>query len=58
MKNSFRDPATDILKAWGYVESNAPGDLARADPEDFSLEPGKWRLEGDTWAPYAPPATE
>lgn len=51
---AFRDPATNILKAFGYCEVNAPGDLALDVPEDFNLEPGKWALIGDDWVPVAP----
>lgn len=48
---SFRDPVTNVLRAWGHAESNG-GDIARNEPENFNLEPGKWRLVGDTWQPY------
>lgn len=51
MKKSFRDPTTNALKAYGYMLSNAPGDIARDEPDDFSLESGKWKLEGDQWVP-------
>lgn len=47
---SFRDPVTGILKAWGYAGSNG-NDLARDEPDGFSLEPGKWKLVGDEWTP-------
>lgn len=52
-KSSFRDPQSNVLKAWGYIETNSPGDLARAEDDDFCLEPGLWHLENDTWEPYA-----
>jgi hypothetical protein len=45
---SFRDPATGVLKAWGYVESNGD-DLARDEPDNFNLEPGKWKLINGAW---------
>ncbi|HWT40970.1 MAG TPA: hypothetical protein VN081_06955 [Dongiaceae bacterium] len=48
---SFRDHATDILTAYGYASSNGD-DLARDEPEDFNLEPGRWQLVGDAWQPY------
>lgn len=51
MMKSFRDPVTNILRAWGYVESNG-SDVARDEPEGFNLEPGKWRLVNDQWQPY------
>lgn len=55
MKNSFRDPVTNVLKAWGYVDENAAGDLKREESDDFNLEPGEWQLIGDEWQPYTPP---
>lgn len=48
---SFRDPETGILRAWGYMEANG-NELARDEPEDFSLEPRKWRLVEGEWQPY------
>lgn len=51
---SFRDPVTNVLMAYGYCETNAPGDLARDEPDDFNLDPGKWALVGDEWIPVAP----
>lgn len=57
-KRSFRDPQTGVLKAWGYVESNEPGDLSRIEPDDFCLEPGKWVLVDDEWEPYEAPPVE
>lgn len=50
-KYSFRDPVTGILKAWGYVESNSPGDIAQEEPDDFNLDPGKWKWDGTQWVP-------
>lgn len=50
---SFRDPATGVLKAWGYAESNGD-DLARDEADDFNLEPGKWRLVDGQWMPHDP----
>jgi hypothetical protein len=52
MMKSFRDPVTNVLKARGSVAANAPGDLARDEPDGFALEPGKWRLVGDAWQGY------
>jgi hypothetical protein len=49
MKNSFRDPITGILKAYGYTESNAPGDIKQPEADDFDLWPGKWKWENDKW---------
>lgn len=53
MKQSFRDPVTGVLRAWGYAASNGD-DLARNEPDNFNLEPGKWRLEGGEWVAVAP----
>lgn len=49
---SFRDPVTNVLKAYGFASANAQGDLARDEPDDFNLTPGKWQLVGDAWQPY------
>lgn len=54
MKQSFRDPATGVLKSWGYVASSAGGDLARDELDEFNLDPGKWQLVNDAWAPFDP----
>jgi hypothetical protein len=51
-KKSFRDPVTNVLKAWGYVESNGD-DTARDEPDEFNLEPGQWKFEGGQWVAYA-----
>lgn len=51
MKNAFID-ANGVLKAWGYVDSNAPGDTVIPVSWDFYLEPGKWKWDGATWQPY------
>lgn len=48
---SFRDPVTDVLRSYGYADSNGD-DLAREEPDEFNLEPGKWQLVGDEWQPY------
>lgn len=52
---SFRDPVTNILKAFGSADSNAPGDIARDEPEGFNLSPGKWQFVGGVWVPAVPP---
>ena len=52
--NSFRDPVTGVLKAFGCVDFNAEGDLVREEPDGFDLEPGKWQLEGDQWVVAVP----
>lgn len=49
---SFRDLSTNVLKAFGNCEANAPGDLARDEPDDFALTPGEWQLVNDVWNPY------
>lgn len=48
-KNSFRDPVTNVLKAWGYVERNHDGDIVRIESDDFDLAPGKYKLVDDEW---------
>jgi hypothetical protein len=44
MKRAFYDPATRVLVAWGYVETNAPGDLFRDVPEDYVAAIGSVKL--------------
>lgn len=46
---SFRDPVTGVLKAYGFAAANAPGDLAQDEADDFALEPGKWKLVAGAW---------
>ena len=57
-KNSFRDPLTQVLKAHGFVTTNAPGDIQHPEDDAFNLEPGRWRWDGSTWVavPPAPPS--
>lgn len=50
---SFRNPVTNVLTAWGYVNSNGD-DLARAEADDFGLEPGEWQLVDGAWIAYEP----
>lgn len=50
---SFRDPVTNVLKGWGYAEANGT-DIARAEPDGFNLEPGRWRFDGAQWVGHAP----
>jgi hypothetical protein len=54
MMKSFRDPVTNVLKAYGFVDANTPGDISRSEAGDFSLEPGKWRLVNDVWVAHTP----
>lgn len=56
-KYSFRDPQTQVLKAWGYMEANAPGDIRQAEAEDFSLDlrVGAWQWDGTQWQPFSAP---
>jgi hypothetical protein len=49
MKNAFLDPVSRTLKAHGFIESNAPGDITIEVPDDFGLEPGKWQHDGADW---------
>lgn len=51
MKNSFRNPDTQVLTGWGYADSNG-SDLVRAEPEGFALEPGQWKLVNDNWVAH------
>ena len=54
---AFLDPVTGELKAHGFVEQNTPGDTAVPVPDDFSLEPHRWRWDGSSWQPFgAPPS--
>jgi hypothetical protein len=55
MKRAFIDPVTGVLKAWGYAAGNEPGDVALDVPEQFALEPGRWRWDGKTWVAFTPP---
>jgi hypothetical protein len=57
VKHAFYDATSRVLKCWGYVETNAPGDLAREVPEDYATELGTVRLnaQGDGDDPYVPP---
>jgi hypothetical protein len=48
-RNAFIDPTTGVLKAVGYVEKNAPGEVKMSVPSDFKLTPGEWRWDGKTW---------
>ena len=54
-KMSFRDPSTHVLKAWGYITENAPGDLSREEPDAFAEDPGTVYWTGSAWAAYTPP---
>ena len=53
-KNAFLDPVTHMLKTWGYVESNEPGDIRLPVTESFNFEIRKWKFEGE-WLPFTPP---
>jgi hypothetical protein len=57
MKRAFYDPATRVLKCWGFVETNTPGDLARDVPEDYATDIGTVTLNaaGNGDDPYTPP---
>jgi hypothetical protein len=60
MRKSFRDGITGVLKGHGYVSTNEPGDIFQDEPDNFDLEPGRWRWDGAAWivfvAPPAPPS--
>lgn len=55
-RNAFFDPATGYLTCHGFVESNAPGELKIPVPDDFSLQPYRWKWDGADWIAAAPPA--
>lgn len=48
---SFRNPETNVLKAFGYMEANDPGDISQEENEDFALQPGAWQWTGAEWEP-------
>lgn len=50
--NSFRDPVTNVLKAYGTVTTNAPGDLVNAEADTFNLTPGQWVFVSGAWQKY------
>lgn len=54
-RNAFVDPVNGVLKAHGFVDANAPGDLVLPVEEEFNLAPGRWRWTGSEWLPFAPP---
>jgi hypothetical protein len=59
-KRAFYDPDTRVLKTWGFVETNEPGDLSRDVPEDYVTKIGSVKLnaagDGDEPNPdYTPP---
>ncbi len=58
MKKSFRSTASNVLTAHGFTQTNAPGELARDEPDDFNLAPGKWRLVDGEWMPYGEEITK
>lgn len=55
---AFYDPATGVLKAHGFVETNEPGDIRVGVPDDFGLKPGTVSLSEDkkSTLPYTAPA--
>ena len=56
-RNAFIDPATGVLKAVGYVEANAPGQIKIPVARDFILKPEEWRWNNKTWTAL-PPVSE
>jgi hypothetical protein len=54
-KNAFIDSVTQVLKAYGFVQANTPGDVVVPVPDDFSLAPGFWKWNGSMWQPFIPP---
>lgn len=55
-KMSFRDPITNVLTAWGYINQNG-SDLGQPESESFSLSVGQWQWNGSTWVPFLPSPT-
>ena len=53
-RNAFIDPTTGALKAVGYVQTNAPGEIKIAVPADFALKPGEARWNGSSWVAVSP----
>src|ERR1700730_18074702 len=53
-KMSFRDPVTGVLKAWGYIAQNNPGDVAQPETESFNLAPGFAQWNGSAWVAFTP----
>lgn len=54
-KNAFYDPITNVLKCYGYVETNEPGDIKLPVSEDFDLKPGEHQWNGAKFVPYTKP---
>lgn len=54
---AFVDPVTGVLKTHGFVDRNAPGDVAISVPDDFALRPGHWKWTGAAWIAVAPAKT-
>lgn len=52
---AFYDPISGVLKAHGFIMSNESGDRQVVVPDDFGLEPGKWRWDGAQHVAYAAP---
>lgn len=54
MNRSFRDAETGVLKAFGFVEENEPGDVSQEEAEDFDLRPRFWTWSDGSWVPCEP----
>ncbi|WP_176732966.1 hypothetical protein [Paraburkholderia nodosa] len=48
MKNAFVD-VNNVLVAWGFVETNAPGQTAIPVADEFNLELGQWQYSNGQW---------
>jgi hypothetical protein len=55
-RRAFIDPATGLLKGHGYMAALDPGDRVLDVPDDFALDPARWRWDGTQWVAVAPPA--
>lgn len=57
-RNAFVDPSTPtcmVLRAHGFVESNAPGEVKLPVADDIALVPGRTCWDGAAWQAYTPP---
>jgi len=56
-RNAFID-AQGVLKAHGFVTFNGGDQTPLAVPDDFALEPNRWRWDGAAFVPFVPPPTQ
>src|SRR3989304_3575252 len=53
-RNAFTD-AQGVLKAHGFMGFNGGDQTPLAVPDDFALEPNRWRWDGTAFVPFVPP---